>query len=875
MPNNLKLISGRVVVTSAANVAADRYQYLDLSSAEPNLGTANVGDVLVYDSAFPGGRKWIPQGDIAGSIGQSAYVQANTASANTLYLSGVDLTQNANITHADTKAQAAFDSANTKLSTSGGTITGTLTVNGEAGVTGNLIVTNTLTVGTLNLPDALTSNVSLFTGINTTQNTNITIADTKAQGAFDQANATNNLTQSAFNKANSANVLAQAAFDYANTILSLDNNIDQTARNTANSAEANTIYTQGVDVTQNTRITIIEGVNTWQNTEITNINSLAQNAFNTANAANSIANASATNEFTQSAFNKANSANVLAQAAFDYANTLSSSGSSIDQFARNTANNASANTIYTQGVDVTQNTNITNLSSWLDSNVSIISGINTTQNTNITNVDTKAQGAFDSSNTKLSTSGGTITGSLNVSQDLAVTGNLTVLGTLTTINTSSFAVNDSLIQLSVGNYTSDLLDIGFSGHYNNGTNAHTGFIRDHGTKEWYVFEGYTPELSANNNIDINHDSFAKANVHADYFKGNVITSGYNVFDFAQAAYNTANTKLATSGGTITGTLTVNGEVGITGNLVVSGTSVLTTLNSTTANIASLANVNVSQNTTIQAAFDKANTVSTDVSNFTSLFSAIENTQNTRITAVESLSQLAFNKANSANVLAQAAFDFANTGGASAAIASALANAAFIQANTVTITSQAAFDQANTAANSNIYINGVDLTQNTRIGAAYNQANVATILAQDAFNKANTVGAGIDQVARDTANAAFATANAATGNLTSYSETTVSPTISGGTLTFDLSQGTTFNVAINAAISTLNITNPAATGRTSSALVVFNYNGVSYSVTWPGSFRWPGGVAPALTNTNGKRDIFTFFTMDGGNTYIAIISAQNV
>lgn len=230
-----RLISGRVPVTSAANVAASRYDYLELSSAEPNLGAGNTGDVLIYDSSLPGGRKWIPQGDIRGSIGESAFVQANTASANTLYLSGVDLTQNANITHADTKAQAAFDKANTSITTSGGSITG----------------------------------------------------------------------------------------------------------------------------------------------------------------------------------------------------------------------------------------------------------------------------------------------SLNVSQDLAVTGNLTVLGTTTTINTSSFTVTDSLITLGVGNYSSDLLDIGISGHYNDGTNAHAGFIRDHGTKEWYVFKGYTPELTANNNININDTSFAKANVNADYFKGNV------------------------------------------------------------------------------------------------------------------------------------------------------------------------------------------------------------------------------------------------------------------------------------------------------------------------------------------------------------------
>ena len=244
-----RLISGRVPVTSAANVAASRYDYLELSSAEPNLGAGNTGDVLTYNSSYPGGRRWIPQADIAGSIGQSAYVEANTASANTLYLSGVD-------------------------------------------------------------------------------------------------------------------------------------------------------------ITQNNRITVLEG-------------------------------------------------------------------------------------------------------------------INPTQNTNITHADVKAQAAFDKANTAITTSGGSITGSLNVTQNLTVTGNLTVLGATTTINTSSFTVNDSLITLGVGNYSSDLLDIGFSGHYNDGTNAHAGFIRDHGTKEWYVFKGYTPELTANNNININHASFSKANVNADYFKGNV------------------------------------------------------------------------------------------------------------------------------------------------------------------------------------------------------------------------------------------------------------------------------------------------------------------------------------------------------------------
>jgi hypothetical protein len=248
---------------------------------------------------------------------------------------------------------------------------------------------------------------------------------------------------------------------------------------------------EGVDVGQNTRMSIIEGVDATQNTNITIATNAATGAFAQANAT---------------------------------AGGLTTANSRLD---------------IVEGVDTTQNTRM-----------SIIEGVNTTQNTNITAADNKAQAAFDKANTSITTSGGAITGSLNVSQNLSVTGNLTVLGTTTTINTSSFTVNDSLIQLGIGNYTSDLLDIGISAHYNDGTNAHTGFIRDHGTKEWYVFKGYTPELSANNNIDINHASFAKANVNADYFKGNVV--------FPDGTVQATAVNLRMTGGT---TAPVNPTVG--------------------------------------------------------------------------------------------------------------------------------------------------------------------------------------------------------------------------------------------------------------------------------------------------------------------------
>ena len=140
MTNKSRLLSGKVLTSNSANVSPSRYQFLDLSSAEPNLGTGNTGDVLVYNSTFPGGRKWTAQADIRGSIGEAAYVEANTASANTLYLSGVDLAQNTRIgiiegvdlwqnteiTAASSLAQGAFARANSgaRATTSNTTPTG-------------------------------------------------------------------------------------------------------------------------------------------------------------------------------------------------------------------------------------------------------------------------------------------------------------------------------------------------------------------------------------------------------------------------------------------------------------------------------------------------------------------------------------------------------------------------------------------------------------------------------------------------------------------------------------------------------------------------------------------------------------------------------
>jgi hypothetical protein len=108
-----------------------------------------------------------------------------------------------------------------------------------------------------------------------------------------------------------------------------------------------------------------------------------------------------------------------------------------------------------------------------------------------------------------------------------------------------------------------------------------------------------------------------------------------------------------------------------------------------------------------------------------------------------------------------------------------------------------------------------------------------------------------------------------------SEISKNTSISSNTLTLDLYSATVFTVSLNAAINTITIQNVQSTGRSSSFVLMFIANGSPYAVTWPTSFLWPGGTAPTLTTTNGKKDVFTFFTVDGGTTWESFITGQNI
>ena len=79
-------------------------------------------------------------------------------------------------------------------------------------------------------------------------------------------------------------------------------------------------------------------------------------------------------------------------------------------------------------------------------------------------------------------------GEVETTGNIIVGGDLTVSGTTTTINTTNLSVEDPLIDLARNN-TSDSVDIGVYGKYNDGTaNRYTGFFRDATDEKWKLFK---------------------------------------------------------------------------------------------------------------------------------------------------------------------------------------------------------------------------------------------------------------------------------------------------------------------------------------------------------------------------------------------------
>ena len=228
-------------------------------------------------------------------------------------------------------------------------------------------------------------------------------------------------------------------------------------------------------------------------------------------------------------------------------------GTSIDPFARETANSASANTITTQGVDAWQNNQITyvnqfaqgayNAANAAGSSAYVQAAFDTANGAN-----GLAQGAYNKANNALPSTGGTVTGTVTITQDLNVSGNIYVSGNTTTIGTQDLVLDDSLIYLA-NNNPANIVDIGIVGNFATDHYQHTGIVRNHLDGNWIFFSNISSEPTTTVN-------FAEANLIYDSITVGGVTAAGNVV-INSGISSTSNT---------TGSLKVSGGVGVTGNV---------------------------------------------------------------------------------------------------------------------------------------------------------------------------------------------------------------------------------------------------------------------------------------------------------------------
>jgi len=107
----------------------------------------------------------------------------------------------------------------------------------------------------------------------------------------------------------------------------------------------------------------------------------------------------------------------------------------------------------------------------------------------LANVTSDIQSQIDG---KASLSGATFTGSVEIDQDLTVDGNFIVNGSNVLVSATQIQVEDTLLQLGHSN-ANNISDLGIVTSYNDGTQKHTGLVKDVTDGKWKLFDGVTTE----------------------------------------------------------------------------------------------------------------------------------------------------------------------------------------------------------------------------------------------------------------------------------------------------------------------------------------------------------------------------------------------
>ncbi len=112
-----------------------------------------------------------------------------------------------------------------------------------------------------------------------------------------------------------------------------------------------------------------------------------------------------------------------------------------------------------------------------------------------------------------------------------------------------------------------------------------------------------------------------------------------------------------------------------------------------------------------------------------------------------------------------------------------------------------------------------------------------------------------------------------GRLGNYSETLNTIGNTASNVTIDVADGT-YVTATLAQSTTFAFSSPQSGSLFGFTLQLTNGSGGPYTITWPSSVKWSNNVTPVRTTTDGRTDIWNFFTTDGGTNWYGSISLFN-
>ena len=167
-----------------------------------------------------------------------------------------------------------------------------------------------------------------------------------------------------------------------------------------------------------------------------------------------------------------------------------------------------------------------------------------------------------------------------VDGNLTISGNLTVHGTSVTVNSTTTSIGDSMMELANANTSTDTIDIGFYGNYNDGVGSEsgvsefTGLFRDASDSTWKLFDGL--EVEPSTTVNVSGTNYAYADIRVGDLTATTLT--------ATNSLTGASISYPTSDGSNGQVLTTNGSGTLSFEDVGTTTTTVTTTATTQTNL---------------------------------------------------------------------------------------------------------------------------------------------------------------------------------------------------------------------------------------------------------------------------------------------------